>query len=386
VRTKSRELEKKVNASIRVPIQEKKAQEIVPQKPAPKVAVKLVHSELPASAAKSLESKHVSTPKPIPANPASKPSGKQDAAKQSPKVPVVVKLAHASLPAATAKALESKHMAQHRTTGADAKKDVIPEADTLTAVDTEGLKSTEKDDAKKAVDTESKELDAELAKDDSDSVDEAIAKEELGESSNDPSKANTGPKTVVLKLAHKSVPASSSSSKEQTPIAKVSSPVEVTSAKKAASVPPPPPPPAPVLGVPPAPAISSSADDEDSNGTDGDMNTDSQSEDASAENEDSAESDANWEDNAVQHVAEEDKVEKEDEAELDEAEAHTVPTPTKLSTTSDTGADSTDETESDGTDVANEEKDIDNEEAAITGEDSDSSSEPDDDSAESEQV
>lgn len=126
-----------------------------------------------------------------------------------------MKLTHSEIPVTAAKALESKHtpvagspkQVPQQSNASDAGGDVIPEADTLTAVDTAGLDAADKSD------------DAELENDDHDDVAQALEKEELSEDS--PSDKNTVAKTAVVRLAHRTVPALSSS-EDLHPVAEVS--------------------------------------------------------------------------------------------------------------------------------------------------------------------
>lgn len=126
-----------------------------------------------------------------------------------------VKLTHSEIPVTAAKALESKHtpvagspkQVPQQSNASDVGGDVIPEADTLTAVDTAGLDAADKSD------------DAELENDDHDDVAQALEKEELSEDS--PSDKTAVAKTAVVRLAHRSVPAVSSS-EDLPPVAEVS--------------------------------------------------------------------------------------------------------------------------------------------------------------------
>lgn len=176
---------------------------------------------------------------------------------ESSKLPTVVKLAHSEISPNAAKALESKHMPLDESSkevphsnASHVDDNVIPEAKTLTAVDTEGLEKADDED---------------IGNDD---VSEAFEKEVMSEDNaavNASSVNNVG-KTAVVRLAHKVIPAVSSS-EEPRPSASISSapkavtvvPADSLEPSKSVSVPPPPPP-------PPAPAdideVHDTADDE----------------------------------------------------------------------------------------------------------------------------
>jgi len=382
------DLEKKANITAAAPA---KGQKMPAQAPAkvPQVTMKLSHAEVPATAAKALEAKHTasstkSTPQQAAKAVADKASSQQLAksvSQGSPKLPTVVKLAHSEIPATAAKALESKHVpspakqvAQPSNSSAskssDVEEDRIPEADTLTAVDTQGLDEDAKSD------------EVELSNEDNDEVDTALENEELGE--NDATQKNTVAKTAVVHLAHRTVPASSSS-EDQAPVAKasppVTPPVETASAKKVISVPPPPPPqppvakisappvpPAQVVAVPPPPKVSPSTDSIPPPppaiadiAKDVDMST----ADEAADTTDSADSN-------VEDASTEDELEKDDEAASLADEPETKPAlaaaPSQVSTSSDTSSEVSGDSDNSDMDVANEEKELDTEEAAVADE------------------
>lgn len=362
------ELEKKINGSIATP----------PPSPKAKAAVKLEHSELPATAAKALEAKHAPQNVDRSSQKVSEAPAKQvlPTVKNVPqkaigdttatKPPIVVKLAHANVPSRAAKSLEAKHVVQQNKSS-DVGRDRIPDSDTLTAVDTEGADATDKS------------VEAELDSEDQDDIGAALAKEV--ESEKHEALSNSTGKTAVVHLAHRTVPATSSS-EDPAPPAKIPAPPmgekiatkvsaprmatpKGTSAHRAPPVSSPmndiPPPPPPLkddatdeLPPPPPPAA---ADDtsEDSEDVDADR---SQSVDAGEEKADAADSDA-------EEASPEDELEKDNEA-VSEAD-ETEPTKPVIKTTADLEEKLGIPSEFDNADqeIASEEKELDSEEAAI---------------------
>jgi hypothetical protein len=279
----------------------------------------------------------------------------QNISQERSKIPTTVSLSHSEISAKAAQALESKHSpsqdpskeASKTRNVSDDQVHAMPAANTLTVVDEEGL-------------------------DEHDDVADAFETEVLSEDNVNASLGNSAAKTAVVKLAHRTVPAVSSSGEGKAAANSSSVPPRARSAKiivpaastepfKVDSVPPPPPsPPASVdikevhatatdedsvLGAPPVPPSVAKVPPPPSTTKVEDADTEADSESDTADADDTEDATVSETDEAA-----EDELKKDDEA-----------------LASDTSAAANADEE-----VASEEKELDTEEAAV-GEDERSS-------------